>query len=389
MALTLNNFVGFETGGLEEASSTTGSSSIVSSEVRTGSYALSIFAVDTYNISPFESVSDAGDDQIAGFAFKQTAVPSISDEDFFKALDSTGACLTLRREVTTGDLILVNAAGTEIDTITNPFTDDIWYYIEIIWQHLDSGTATVFIDGASSGLSATSDFDAGGTFNRYRFSLGSLTTQFKVDDFYCMSGATDTGDFLGPNTEVLGTFQNNLNTGIGADFGNALNQGTWDVAGHTPFVDEAAGSQAGYTSTSAVEGGIHTDSGNIREGPLALVTGTVKGAKGIWRLRRGSGSGTVHKTILGRSPGIGASKQTTRTLNSGLGNFSDITVDASQVPDDSDEYYDIGFGKETGGREIYCSEMAGFLLHVQPSLSTTLADLNFPDQNYYLGPFSV
>jgi hypothetical protein len=29
------------------------------------------------------------------------------------------------------------------------------------------------------------------------------------------------------------------------------------------------------------------------------------------------------------------------------------------------------------------------LLHTQPALSTTLADMNFPDQNYYLGPFGT
>jgi hypothetical protein len=199
-----------------------------------------------------------------------------------------------------------------------------------------------------------------------------------------MSGATGTGDFLGPRTEVLGAFQNTVEDAT--DQGDTLGQGTWGAAtGDTPFSDEADGSQAGYTDGGIQVGHTISDEGD-RSGPDLLITGTVVGAKYIGRFRRGSGSGTAHNHLWGRG---GSVTSNTLSLEVALGNFLTVSENATYIPTANTHYAAHGFNKGSGGREIYSSELSAFLLHVQPTLSSTLADMNFPDQNYYLGPFGT
>lgn len=134
-----------------------------------------------------------------------------------------------------------------------------------------------------------------------------------------MSGASSTSDFLGPRTEVLGTFQNTAENAT--DQGSTLDQGTWRVVGNTVPIDEAAGSQAGYTNAAAQAGYTICDEGR-RDGPDLLITGTSVGAKWIHRLRRGSGSGTVHRAVYGKNT---ATTNPVVTVDTALGNFFRIT----------------------------------------------------------------
>ena len=67
MALTQNNYIGFESGGLEEASATSGSPGISTSSraVKTGVYFLQMNATtDQYDFDPFENTTDAGNKYI-------------------------------------------------------------------------------------------------------------------------------------------------------------------------------------------------------------------------------------------------------------------------------------------------------------------------------------
>ena len=70
MALTLNNFWGAETGGLEESVSASASSSASSTEKRSGAY--SYLPDNIITLDPFESVADAGGPYVFGGAVRIT-----------------------------------------------------------------------------------------------------------------------------------------------------------------------------------------------------------------------------------------------------------------------------------------------------------------------------
>lgn len=383
MAVQTSNHIGFVTGGLEEASASIGSPLVVTDPVRTGVYSLELQAGDNIDF-PFlsGSLSDNGNDYIIGFGFRTPSATPTVDVDIVAATDDSGvAIFKLRWEATSGDLIIVDEQGTEVDTITNPFTADTWHWIEIIFERAASGAADVNIDGSASGLSVTAtDFDAGNAFDFWKFRSPSSGPTIYIDDIYMRNGAAGTSDFHGPRFEVLGGFQNTVEDAT--DQGTTLGQGTWAVAGDTPWGDEAAGSQAGYTGTGAEEGHTIMDEG-LRDGPAGLITGTAILAKFMYRLRRGSGSGTLHAIVYGKNA---ASVTNAVTLNSSLGYFDFVTSNGTHMPNSNTDEFLIGMRKATGGREIFAAELACSLAHIQPALPTTLADAEFPDQNYYVGP---
>lgn len=380
---TLNNFVGFETGGLEEASAS-GAPSVQAAIVRTGSYALD-YGAQGYEIAPFESVSDAGDDQILGFAVYFTDLSPGSLRSFLIAQEDSGVQKAWALYIdTNGDLGISPDTGAA-QTILAPFTENTWHYIEILWQHLASGTMDVFIDGSAAASQFTGlDLTNGGTFDAYEFGTGGGSPSEYLDDFYCMSGATGTGDFLGPRTEVLGAYQNTAEDAT--DQGSALNNGTWADVGTTPFVD---GTQADYQQNGAIEGYTICDEG-LREGPAGDAPGTITGAKYIQRMARTNGSSptTLDKSFGNSGDGV-TSEDSASVLTVAFANFFEVSEAAGVVPTNS-ENFAFGMGQTgSGGRDVLAHEMLACLLHTQPALSTTLADLNFPDQNYYLGPFGT
>ncbi len=357
MALTLNNFVGFETGGLEEASSITDSPIIVTDPVRTGIYALSVSGVgaERFNISPFESVADAGDDQIVGFAVLfPDSTPGV-ESGFFTAYEGgTGGTQLFQLSLETdGDLRVDFIAGGS-ETVGTPFADNKYFYIEIKWDHLDSGAFDLHINEVSKISVSGKDMSGGGTFDTYSLETNVMTALY--DDFYCMSGATGTGDFLGKDAEVLGAYQNTAEDAT--DQGDALEAGTWAITGDTPGVDD--GTPAQYTST-AKDGHTICDEGT-RSGPNAAGegTGTIKGGKWVHRLQRGNGGGTTHSSRYGHN---GDTALATVALTASYKNFFIVKDDSvAQVPTSSEDFAQ-GF-KVAGAQDMSCADIWAFLLHV-------------------------
>ena len=387
MALTLNNFVGFETGGLEEAADTNGSPAIVTTIVRTGSYALDANSNNAFSVNPFESVSDAGGDQIVAFAVYILDTTPASQVIFFRAVEdntTTAGFVAFSLNLETDGDLEIQFQGGDPEIISTPFTDNTWHYIEILWQVSNSGTFDIFIDGSAAASQFTGkDTIGSGTFDRYYLSGGGVS-DFRFDDIYCMSDATGTSDFLGVKTEVLGGYQNTIEDAT--DQGSALNNGTWANVGQTPFAD---GTQADYQQTAAIEGFTICDEGN-RAGPAGDAPGTITGAKYIQRLNRTNGSSptTLDKSFGNSVDGVTA-VDVASALTVAFANFFEVSEAAGVVPTNS-ENFAMGMGQTgSGGRDIGSHEMTAMLLHTQPALSTTLADMNFPDQNYYLGPFGT
>jgi hypothetical protein len=381
MALTLNNFVGFETGGLEEVSASTGSPTAQTSVVRTGSYALQA-AGERVDIDLVEGgTSDAGDQYIVGFAYHVSDKTPASESHIVRGSGASSINFSLRLQ-TDGDVVLWDETGTTRGTATDPLTENKWHYFELLWENLASGDFIVYLDGSEIINVTNQDFHAE-DLTRYIF-WGPSTTGAYFDDVYMMSGATGTGDFLGPRTEVLGAYQNTAEDAT--DQGSALNNGTWANVGQTPFND---GTVADYQQNGAIAGYTICDEGN-RAGPAGDAPGTITGAKYIHRMARTNGSSP---TTLDKSYGNSVDGVTSKDMASVLlvtyANFFEVSEAAGVVPTNS-ENFAFGMGQTgSGGRDVLAHEMCAMLLHTQPALSTTLADMNFPDQNYYLGPFGT
>jgi hypothetical protein len=382
MAFTLVDFIGFETGGLEESDTTTGSPSVSASTVRTGSYSLLLAGAATaplYQTGIDIPVTDHG----LGFGVFFNDVTPTNDVDFLvlSALDDT-VLVRLRIEATSGDFILVDDTATEVDSAAAPFTANKWHYIEIyVDAHASTGTAEVYLDGASV-LTMTN----ANTANREaKFQGGTQSGEdIYIDDYYMGGMSVGVSDFLGIRTEVLGAYQNTAEDAT--DQGSTLVNGTWANVGQTPFSD---GTVADYQSSPALAGYTICDEGN-RAGPAGDAPGTIKGAKYIHRMARTNGSSptTLDKSYGNSGDGV-TSKDMAAALLVTYANFFEVSEAASVVPTNS-ENFAFGMGQTgTGGRDVLAHEMCAMLLHVQPALSTTLADLNFPDQNYYLGPFGT
>ena len=362
MTLTLNNFVGFETGGLEEASSLNNNPLVQSGVVRTGAFALQLGGsglLKRFNVGLLGT--DAGDKYIAGFAFRTTDKNPGSQNGPFTARDTNNIGIIGLRLKPNGDVHITDVSFNDVAMVTDPFTVNIWHYIELIWENTNAGSAELFIDGLSVASVASADFDTGLAISDYRLrGPGSTEGTYYFDDVYLYSGAADSDDRLGNNTEVLGAYQNTVEDAL--DQGDALEAGTWAITGDSPGVDD--GTPAQYTSTPR-DGHTICDEG-ARPGPSTAGEGTgiIKGGKWLHRLRRSSGGGTTHSIRYGHN---GDTVLETVTLDTSYENFitiKDNTV--AQVPTSSEDFAQ-GF-KVDGPRSIECADMWAFLLHVDEAL---------------------
>jgi hypothetical protein len=356
---TITNFVGFETGGLDEADQTSGSPDATEATiVRNGARSLAMNAIgDRYDILGIGTDANG----IIGFGLYITDKTPAAATEFMQWRDGAAGeepvILTLQ---TNGDLLIDYVTDGTSDTVSDPFTEGQWHYIEVYaFANSSTGVVTVDIDGSQ--VSSTSSLDTVGLASTIRIILwGTASGTLYFDDFYCATGATDSGDFLGPNVNIPAIYQNDVEDGT--DVGDALDQGTWSLAGDFPGSDEAAGTAAAYTTSAVLEGHTITDDAdsNSRPGPSGgPAIGTVLAAKFVGRHFRGNGGGTTHNMVYGHN---GNTTTTSLTLG-GSPSTTFVTLEASDglVPTTS-EYFALGIGRGTGGRELYLTEQSGILL---------------------------
>ncbi len=381
-ALTLNNFIGFETNGVNEALSSGGTPTL-STTTHSGDWSLQFdAAADEYDAAIITGAStDSDNDFIFGFAIRWSdKVPSSSNVTFASVRDD-GALVPWQIQIQTdSDIRFVDANNTIIDAdIADPFTANEWHIIEVRWQHSETGAFDAHIDGSSVISETGVDLSHGGTIGAddafYRFE-GAVGADFLVDDIYSFSGGTGTADFLG-NPEIF-RYQGcsgspGCDNSATPDTGDNLDQGVWQDLGETPLSSDAT--EPAYTG-AALDGEIYTDDtqsgNNFRHGPHddTNIDGTsnIKGAKLFWVLRRGNGSGTVHSGHYGNDSGA-ATVTASLTLDNDFLNF--FVIDGGPFgggsganPPDDTEHWKLGFGKDSGGRDIFAEEMWGFTLHV-------------------------
>ena len=364
MALTLNDFSGAETGGLEEVFSVSGTPTASDVNPRSGAYAYRFAAGDNIIFTPFTPIADAGSGYVCGASFNFDDVTPSANILFFRMREGVGNTF-LRLELdTSGNVLLKNSPGTTIRTITTPFIAGINYFVEVYFQHADPGDCEIFINNVSQGTNS-SDFTAGGTFDRFNpTNSGSSATTFDMDDYYLLSGATAATDRY-RNFKVK-AFQNTAEDAT--DQGDTLADGTWALVSETP-ANEGTLNDAQYQDTGNLTGSTIMDEGT-RAGPSgdSDITGaTIKGAKFLGTYKRGAGGGRTHSMLTGSDETVSGFPQATTTIaltTDYVVHERLVAAGVVEVPTISD-FFQMGFSKSaTAGQNIFCGDQWAMLGYV-------------------------
>lgn len=380
MTTTLRQICGFETGGLDEASSSSGSPAVnTTAPVRSGVYSLKIPASSSYSLSEGYASSGVGagisaDTRIlVGFAVQWADITPSAQFTFFEILDGNGVALAWLALATTGNLILINANGQTIATITpanSGLAINTWLHIELAVQRDNSGSWQLWIGGVSKG-SGTSDFNvSGASFGSIRFN-GHPDTNTVIDDVYILGEDATLPTPYGPSQVFA--YQGAANTNA-ADAGltannSALGPGqVWQSAAQTPYSTQFVG----YTANPADGATLFNDAGDGSgrgpgpSGGAYTVNGTIRGAKWFGYYLRGGGGGSTHSMYYGNGTDTPIQQLSGLALATSTATRGVVSAAANAVPTAS-EVFAMGFG--TGGaQDITCEEQWAFLLHTPPHL---------------------
>ena len=362
MALTLNNFTGFETQGAEEFNVVSSPTFNTSTPLR-GTSSLGGGSADLPWVA--DGITDAGASYVFGALFRKAGNPS-SDSGLLQVDDDTGATICGVSVNTSGALELKDAATGILDT-SSVLNNDQIYLIEVFAElNSASGAWEWFIDGVSEGSGTGADFTDGNAFSsalsvlRFDAALGGLPA-VDLDIGYILSGATSAANRLGI-AEVF-AYQNDQGASATPDggfgtVGTDLNTGTWDLVAETPS-DTTSGNVAIYTSAGhgTVDLTGPKDDANI-DGDSNIIA-----IKGIWVAKRSNGGTSIHSVALGNDGDGNAPPETVITLTTVYATHE--VLRETDLPLSTDLIRQ-GF-ETTGARDFDCGEMWAMLLHVPTS----------------------
>ncbi len=365
MAFTLNNFVGFETGGKEEIDAESGTVTITAGG-RTGAYHVNIAGAtgNNFTINCFDFISDAGSKQAIGFWFRSNSTDTSAFPLLITAHEGSPICFHIqehRQSSSTFKLRTLDANGDHSGTTTTVFNNGTWYFIEIYLDNADPGTVEIWVDGVQELDVSSKDFTTGGSFSKYVFRSASGFDQ-DFDDIYIASGLTATSELFGDFEVFMRQNVNTTATPDGGALGNAgtvAAVGTWDDAAETPLDATAGTNEVEYTadpSGGSVDS-IAMDSGSDFDGDS-----NIKGIKGIWHLDRDGGGGTTHSVVLGNDGDGNSPPATTVALTTTPTDFFVLRTTDLPLVSASDL---IRQGAWTGGaQDIHIYEQWATVAHV-------------------------
>ncbi len=386
---TLNNFSGFETGGLEEAAGVFGSPEVQSTVKRTGSYALKVPAngLNVYRADlDRDNAPSAGTDHIVGFALNvsvttPTVFIDLMTGEFFPGADEN---IRLRLQ-TDGNIKIVDGNNAEVATSTSPpLTPGAWHFVELYWQSVDTGgAAELFIDGVSKISVTGQDFmKFSSEPDAYKFeNLASTAVgeDFYIDDYYAYTGAAgtlSTSDFLGDHrvladqTDCTGT-QSALCGG--SPVGAELDGGVWENT------DEDA-SGAGYDGLVARYDVIGGKWGSVDVPDFAAIGSSdrINAVKVGGRLRSPSGgSGAQHFIALVYGGVTGDFKEIGNPISTSF-EYYELMREKNELGTDwtveQANQAEVGFGKGSGGRDIEADALWVMVSYTPSSPSVSCED---------------
>lgn len=241
--MAITRFSIFDSGGQQDLDATVGSPTITTNAARENTYGLRLAAGDEAEFSNSGA-------RIEGVAIRFSSVSPSAKTKFWgtaTSVDTFGLYLD-----TDGDVELRDASDVLIATITNPFTANIWVYVEDV---VASGTNAfeVLFNGTSK-FSDTGTYDiTGGTFYAINETGSGITIDF--NDYYHDETHTNPalGDFGTKGQQhSIGATATPTAGGLGGA-GDDLDAGTWALT-----VDGDTGTNGEYTA-SGVYGSVDMD----------------------------------------------------------------------------------------------------------------------------------
>lgn len=360
MALTLNGAWGFETGGFDEFSATSGSPA-----VNTGGN-----GVGAYQMRPGQSgsatytalVSDAGAGRCFGIWVKFST--AASNNAFCEVGDSTIYAFRLQLQST---LVLGHGGTGQSDTGHSLTSyENTWIFVEVyVGAFGSSAPCDVHINGSSIW---TGNIDTGTATNMTQAKLGygGATNTVDYAAGYLTSGAASASDLYGNGFQVKGYKSNVSST---SDNGSTMPNGElWADTGLMPLSSYLTQNihTASYTANNA-NGSSDTDTSTPNTGPSGDTDvgsgASIKGAIWLFHAWRTTGSNSTPFLRYGNVANGVTDTGDILTTSDVVYQFISETTNVPAY----NGYFRMGMGKNSGGRDVYVGAMMGMLVFVQPT----------------------
>jgi hypothetical protein len=185
-----------------------------------------------------------------------------------------------------------------------------------------------------------------------------------------------------------GAYRINLSTGYDLTTASVLGNGQRVLVWGTNLSISSDGDHVLQVSSGNVRHADTVDTWVLSQqgGPLndSRISGTIVGAKGIWRMSRTGGGGTAHYGLMGNSAD-GTTRSADFDPTTSYANYSFVSTAASVVPTAS-EYGKIGFEMDNA-QDFQCADMLFQILHVPAAGPATPGIIYNPVLRY--APFLV
>ena len=346
-------------------------------------------------------VTDQGDGVVFGFWFRvDDKTPSTGATfcslGFDTAAASGNTFLDIRLE-TQGNLILRDDNASSQDTVIDPLTENKWHLLEVYCDRLATGSGEWFLDDVSLGT-FTGDFLASSPDDIIEFlTLGSGNGSLYIDCFYLRTGATAATDRFGI-FEVWGFWDAKASVtpdaGMLGSAATDLDADQWADVFEAPWNTGTNGEYQSNGSDGTIDPDLPLDLKVAAGQAILPADGDIKVMQLSCILDRDGGSGSTHTIGIGNSgegDSVGKTRAFTSITQSPLPYYT-LTETAADFPDPnaSNESIRMGMSYVSGGRDLHGFAMLGDILFVPTVPNITAlsdSDLEYPDQNYFVGPF--
>ena len=254
--MALLRVCGFESGASGEFQTLSGTASIGTGTVRTGTYSLrcnpTTTATGYINIGKPSAAGIQGNygdvTLYTGFAFRAATLPAANSEPIYTNYGSVADLKAELRINSAGNLVHHKADGTAVVTGASVLTTGVWYYIEFMATNSATGAYETKINGVSE-FSGTADHGTGNTvFTAHGkgSNRNGQTVDFFYDDIYMSNTGFVGSQYHIPEIRIL------LPVGAGGSAGWTNGTGTtFAEADEVP--PESDGADLTYIQASATE----------------------------------------------------------------------------------------------------------------------------------------
>ncbi len=393
MAQIITNFIGFETGDLQETVASGGTPTAAAGAVQgsSGSYGLRLDdGEDVEILLDPAGLKSSPAHFVVGFyiRFNKSFTTDTSLVRFKDATETMGSVRIQASDmkIKVGDIDSVYGTPS-----TSALTSGVWYKFEIRWYaaNAGSGYGNLYIDGTLVANNTTGDFLGGAVPDRIRFANSDTGTNLvDIDHVYIKTdtAASTTADLIGGGAiggdglewNVPGYYQH-AGTG-GTSAGTAPAAGSLVNTGELPINDANDAEWTGSADTAD-----WATNGTVRGGPLTDIDETVAAAKWFMRADRDGGGGTTHTLGFGvYDPTTYTTEDATYPVDTVITDYFHLSESATYMPNATDEAAAFYIGI-SGAQDLHIYEAGAWIFQTFTAGPATITATGA----FTLGAFTV